>query len=225
MPTKLGHIADGVIVVTCLFVFGSTVYRAQRSTVVVDAAKAEFIENWRDLVPHGIPYGSDSAQVTIIEFGDLECSACRRFSTRIKDLEKKYGKDLALVFVHYPLSQHRFAIPAARALECAAQQGETRKLFDLIYEKQDSIGLKEWESYATEAGVPNPVAVTLCIKSSHTFRRIETGLSLGPKVAVRGTPTFVVNGWRLAPNDKFSESVDLIMNGKQPYDDFKRRAY
>ena len=70
----------------------------------------------------------------------------------------------------------------------------------------------------------NPEAVTPCIKSNRQFTRIETGRTLGAKLGVTGTPTFVVNGWRVAPSEKFDAQIDLVMNGKVPYEDFKRRT-
>ena len=76
---------------------------------------------WNTLLDAGILLDgtSSSAPVTVVEFIDLECTACRQSHSAFMDVKKEFGDSVAHLLVHHPLGNHRFAIPAARAAECA----------------------------------------------------------------------------------------------------------
>src|SRR5687767_13073569 len=82
-----------------------------------------FVEGWKDLLAAGIRVGPTDAPVTIVEFVDFECPFCRRADSVLTGVQQRYGNDVAFVFVHFPLPNHRFAMPGARAAECALAQG------------------------------------------------------------------------------------------------------
>jgi protein-disulfide isomerase len=183
---------------------------------------AEYWESWKKAVPVGIVMGDTSASVTVVEFADLECPACRQFNGRVEDLKKKMGADLAIVFVHYPLRQHRFARKAARALECADLQGAAGRLLPVVFNHQDSIGLKTWRSFAEDASISDVGEFDACVEGTTPFRRIDDGPAMGDQVGVRGTPTVFVNGWRVG-HDRLEEVVDSLRLGRTPYKKYERR--
>ena len=88
----------------------------------------------------------------------------------------------------------------------------------VAFAKQDSLGLKPWQSYATEAGIADTARFARCVLSTSPVPRIDDGLALGRRIGVRGTPTVVINGWRLArpPYDSLSEVVAGILAGRVP---------
>ncbi len=68
--------------------------------------------------------GDRNAKVKFIEYSDFECPFCIRFHTTVKQVEKDYAKDVAIVFRHFPLEQlHPNAKPAALASECVNELG------------------------------------------------------------------------------------------------------
>jgi hypothetical protein len=81
------------------------------------------VGNWADLEQAGHRIGPASAKLTIVEFGDFECPACGEFEHTLQQVRRAYPKDVAVVFRHWPLPYHKLAYPAARAAECAADQG------------------------------------------------------------------------------------------------------
>src|SRR5262245_61999730 len=105
-------VTTGLVAYRTLFV-GAT------RPVAPDDQKASFVENWSDLLDSGTQIGLSSASVKIIEFSDFECPFCARFGNALRDVRAKYPNDIAVVYVHFPIPTHRFAIPAARAAECA----------------------------------------------------------------------------------------------------------
>lgn len=168
----------------------------------------------------GIRVGDSAAAATIVEFADLECPACRAFHMTLEEVLKKHPNDLSLVYVAYPLPMHRFALGAARAAECAHRYGRFREWVDVVYDKQDSLGLKSWGSYAKEAGLPDTVAISKCATDPTPVGRIQAGLALGNKIRITGTPTVIVNGWRFhyTPNGhELTNVIEAIAEGRVPY--------
>jgi len=60
--------------------------------------------------------GSENAAVTLVAFSDYQCPFCSRIEPTFKQLEKKYGNRLRVVFRDFPLNQiHPNAIKSAEA--------------------------------------------------------------------------------------------------------------
>jgi hypothetical protein len=58
------------------------------------------VENWEALVGGGRRVGSDSAIMTIVEFGDFQCPACKQFHERVlSPLMAQHPDEVALVFI------------------------------------------------------------------------------------------------------------------------------
>lgn len=158
---------------------------------------AERFASWQDAIPHSIFVGGDStAAVTILEFADLECPVCRGFEETMAQLLSERGTEFQFRYVSYPLVQHRFALPAARALECADSLGKAPEWIRTVYKFQDSLGLKPWEEFAKESGIAETDLVTRCAQSADLYPRIEAGRKLAGRVGIRGTPTVLINGWK-----------------------------
>jgi protein-disulfide isomerase len=181
-------------------------------------AAPTYMSTWKELLGVGIRDGDSMAKVTVVEFSDLECPVCRRFHSRLREVQQADSGNVAFVFVHYPLPQHRFARPAARAAECADAQGRFSQFINVVYEKQDSLGLKSWTSFASDAGLRDIVGFERCQADAGKPSRIDAGIAVGDKIRVTGTPTVIINGWRFAsaPFDSLSSIVSRISLGQTP---------
>jgi protein-disulfide isomerase len=68
--------------------------------------------------------GPDSAGITLVEYGDFECSYCAQAAPVVSELRRLFGDDLRFVFRNMPLTElHAHAERAAEAAEAAALQG------------------------------------------------------------------------------------------------------
>ncbi len=76
-----------------------------------------------DPLPPGLQQLQDPHQLTVIEFTDFECPACRALQPILAGVLKEQGEQARLVRLHFPIPAHRFARGAARAVLCAEQQG------------------------------------------------------------------------------------------------------
>lgn len=159
------------------------------------AEAPKFIEDWRRILDVGVEIGTRTAPVKLLEFSDLECSFCRRFHQLTLPLvRREFGDSVSLVFIHFPLPNHRFAEPAAKAAECAGAQSAFGAYVEAIFAKQDSLGLRSWTAWAVDAGVQDTARYNTCLKGDAGKARIASGKEMALKLGVRGTPGIMVNG-------------------------------
>jgi len=226
MQSKFDAVVTATLVVCALITTGLVVRREMRgspeSTVGPVAAKSPvWLPDWHNYLDRGERIGSTGASVQLVEFADFECPFCGTFHQTMKEVRARYPSQVALTFVHFPLPMHRFAIPAARVAECARNQGHFEAMHDQLFEGQDHFGLKPWVDYATAAAVPDMTEFDACVKNTNPIPRVEEGKALGAKLDVHGTPTVIINGWKLEhpPSEQELEKmVQRVLAGKQPVD-------
>ena len=118
---------------TALYMIAGEVVDVSRSADQISAelaeqdraaeAKATEVRDQLSSELEGLPYrGSADAPVTVVEFSDFQCPYCARGAKTVEQLLDKYGDKVKFVFAHFPLSFHPWAMPAAIASACAAQQ-------------------------------------------------------------------------------------------------------
>jgi protein-disulfide isomerase len=183
------------------------------------ARPPKFFKDWAGYAVSSHRLGPATAALTIVSLADLECPFCRAFHQDEERFRQQHPDEVALVFVQYPLSMHRFANLAARAAECANDQRRFEAFVAKVFEKQDSLGLKEWSSFASEAGIRDTVSFRRCVSARSDVEAVRAGKAFGDYVELTGTPTVLVNGWRLphAPKEAdLEESLRLVHLGKPP---------
>lgn len=153
------------------------------------------IDDWAQYTRGGHRRGPVAAPVTIVEFADFECPACQQFARNaLPAALQKYGQQVSHIFRHWPLPQHRFAYPAARAAVCASRQGKFTEFHDAIYAAPDSLGFIAFSELALRAGVADTTAFNLCNSQQGTVPEIESDIIAAKNVGANGTPTILVNG-------------------------------
>lgn len=174
-------------------------------------ARPAFLSGWERLVDFGIRDGAPGSRVTVLQFSDLECPFCRSFHATLRAIQGEFGADVSTAFVHFPLSSHRFARPAAKALECAAQQRNASRMTDVLFQYQDSLGLQPWSWFALQADISSITGFDRCVADTSAFARIERGRFLAESLQLSGTPTVVINGWRLPEPPDSGTLHDLVV--------------
>ncbi len=144
--------------------------------------------------------GGDNAQVTLVEYGDYQCSYCGQAYPIVKNAQAHMGDKLRFVFRNFPLSQiHAHAVHAAAAAEAAAAQGKFWPMHDMLYENQQSLHDADLVGYARELGLDEKK-----FAADMTARKIEAkiqaDLDSGAESGVNGTPSFFINGVRFDGN-------------------------
>ena len=172
----------------------------------------------------GPEQGPKDAVVTIVEFGDLECPACKKAQENLNKLMGDEPK-AKLIFQNFPLEQiHKWAMPAAKYVDCLGRQNNEAvwKFIATTYDHQSEINEQNTEemlkSYVKEAG-GDPAAVSACVAKPETEKRVRESMALGEKLNVNSTPTFFIDGRKVAnfvntPYEAVKAMVDYdVANG------------
>jgi len=150
-------------------------------------------------------WGPTDALVTVVEYSDFECPYCRAFFRDTYPLFKtRYQNKVRFVFKHFPVAaSHPDAEPAARASECAREQGKFWEFYDIAY-AQDDLSRVSLIDYAKKAGVKNIDQFVACFDSGKYADRVEANRQEGRLLGIPGTPTFFINGYPLAGYQSFA---------------------
>jgi protein-disulfide isomerase len=193
----LGALANGVLMLCAVVVTGLVIRQEFfKSTTSVEAPRPISVPNWRAYAQGGHRSGPDDAPVTMVVFSDFQCPACRLLATHAKALRTEFPRELAIIHRHAPLSMHPFAVDAARASECAAQQERFAAFHDALFVDQADIGLASWNRFAVNAGIPGLAAFDQCMAASAPSRTLHADTLAARELKVAGTPTLLINGLR-----------------------------
>ena len=161
--------------------------------------------------------GKLDSQVTLIEYGDFQCPACKSFFPLVNEIKNTYGDRIKFQFRHFPLVQiHNNAFIGSRAAEAAGKQGKFFEMHDLLYENQDSWSTASnpatiLESYATQLGLELDKFKT-DMNSASVADTINADVKAAQATGGNSTPTFVLNGKRIEQNprsvDDFKKLID-----------------
>jgi protein-disulfide isomerase len=177
------------------------------------------LRNWRSFAIGGHRIGPESASVIVVEFADFECPFCAQFANGpLKAMQAKYPGKFAVLFRHWPLGFHRFALPTARAAECAARQSRFEQFHDLVYARQDSLGLKTYHDFGRDAGIPDLSAFDRCTTDTATVAAIVEDSRAAESLHANGTPTILINGMMIvgAPDTAmFEDQLKKAMAGSR----------
>lgn len=145
-------------------------------------------------------------EITIVEFSDFECPACRNSLSLVKQVLDQYGENIRFIYRHLPLeSIHKNARAAAMASEYAADQGKFWDYHDLLFEKQDEwAGERDpkpfFRQYAEEVGL-DMTNFDAAFDNSEYKDRIDVDQRDGYALGVQATPTFYVDGVQVNTQD------------------------
>jgi protein-disulfide isomerase len=174
-------------------------------------------------IPIEKPNVKVSSPVVLEEYGDYQCPPCGLLYPVLKDIEHEYGKQLQIVFHHFPLAKiHKNAMNAARAAEAARNQGKFWEMHDRLYRNQNA-----WKDlddprpmfiqYAQELGL-NTDRFTRDIDSPEVEQRINSDMQKGTSVGVTGTPTVFIDGnmlrYEATSPDGIRQGINFMLQRK-----------
>jgi len=162
-------------------------------------------------------FGTKGAPITIVEYSDFQCPFCSRGYHTLKEVEKKYGDKVHVIYKNLPLDIHPQALPAAQYFEAISIQdpAKAKAFHDMVFENQEELGKKK-EKFLDE--VVKKVGADLAqvkkdIKSKDVNDRINADMEEAQKFGFSGTPGFLVNGVAIRgayPADHFASIIDRL---------------
>lgn len=185
-----------------------------------DATQSEALAGSGAIVKHIA--GKQDATVTLVEYSDFQCSACRAYYPVVEQVVEKYKDKISFEYRHYPLaSLHRNAFAAARASEAAGNQGKFWEMYRLLFENQSSwaesgAAQSTFEAYAKQLNLDAERFKT-DFASSDTNNAINASIKqFNDQALPQSTPTFLLNGKRIEARNSvedFSKLIDAATAG------------
>ena len=157
--------------------------------------------------------GPEDAKITIIEFGDYECSFCKQWNAEIwPQLQAAYPDRIQLVYRDFPLiGLHENAVPAAEAANCAGEQGKYWAYHDLLFQNQESLSDEKYAILASELGL-SISSFNTCLTDQTYASEVEDDFQEAITLGLTGTPTFFINGYRVEGVPSFDDFQGIIEN-------------
>lgn len=139
--------------------------------------------------------GPASAPVKLVVYSDFECPFCAEYAATLGDAQKEFGERIAVVYRHYPLEFHAYALAAAEASECAATQGKFWEMHDALFGRTAAEGLNA-DSFADSAQALglDVEAFTQCTQERSYAQNIVKEIVQAEQLGVTATPTTFING-------------------------------
>lgn len=146
---------------------------------------------------HSPVMGPADAKVTIVEFLDPSCEACRAFYPIVKQIMAEFPKDTRLVIRYAPI--HEGSDVAARLLEAARLQDKYVPVLEKVFAEQPQWAVhgapdldRLW-AFAGEAGL-DVARARNDAQSAAITAVLEQDIADMKAINLEGTPTFFVNG-------------------------------
>jgi len=169
------------------------------------------------LIENGSPImGNPNAPITILEWGDYQCTFCYKFHQNSLDTIKedfvKTG-EVKIIFKDFPLNGFDSKL-AAEATYCAQDQNKYWEYHDELYKNWGG----ERTGWITQESL-NKFAITIDLNlkefndclDNHTYKdRVNTHYQFGKELGIDATPSFLV----------FNGEKIIKIRGNQPLDVF-----
>jgi protein-disulfide isomerase len=173
----------------------------------------------KSLTENGSPIkGSSFAPITILEWGDYQCTFCYRFhQTSFNIIYDEYiepGK-VNLVFKDFPLNGPD-SVLAAEAAYCAGDQGKYWQYHDELYinwggERTGWITRESLDKFASTVNLELD-NFNSCLDEKKYHQRVLDLEKFGKEIGINATPSFLI----------FNNEKIIKITGNQPIDVFRK---
>jgi protein-disulfide isomerase len=160
-----------------------------------DAFHARFdAGNLKTIITDGAPeMGPPNAVVTIVEWADFECPACRAVYPLLDELAHRYPTQVRVVYKFYPLSAHPHGEISARTAAAAFRQGKFWEMHHLLFENQDKLEQPDLERYAKQLNL-DLARFRADLGSKEIGELIEKDRKQADGLGLDGTPFLFIGG-------------------------------
>lgn len=151
---------------------------------------------------------TNPAKMTILEFADFSCPACKAVSPVLHNFVKSRN-DIQFIFMFFPLdgtcneaiSRSGNGRPCwlASATYCANEQNKGWQMHDQLFELFHEVKRSDLVDIAKNIGL-NHQDFSECLEAGDTLEVIKSQARQGEKAKITGTPSIFINGKQLSSN-------------------------
>ena len=209
------------------FIDGENSQLLVETPTITNIEKQQNMSNLATLVKNGSPMlGNIDAPLTLVEFGDYQCSYCKRHFDQTHDLiMKNYvaTSKVKILFKDMIVTPGEDSVNAAHAAHCAKDQGMFWKYHYMLYNNWEGestgwVTSDNLNKFAKNIGL-DINKFSKCMSEDKWMELINASQDDANTLNVTGTPSFFLIGpWQ--ETDEQKNEITRI-HGAQPYDVFK----
>ena len=162
--------------------------------------------------------GNPDAKITVVEFGDYQCTFCYKFHNDVmKKINDKYieSGDVNFVYKDFPLNG-KSSILASEASYCAQQQDRFWTYHDMLYdnwggENTGWITQEILTDFAKESEL-NLEKFNSCMANSEFRQKVLNNEQFAKEININATPSFLI----------FNDNEVYRIVGAQPFEQFEQ---
>jgi uncharacterized membrane protein len=148
---------------------------------------------------------SGGAKVVVVKFNDYQCPACRQAYVAYKAIQERYEREqpgaVAFINVDYPLESecntggvHGAACEAAVAVRLARGRNRGREMEAWLFDNQETLTRDRVKTGLAEIAQVDDFDA----QYATVLEQVRADARIGQKLEIQGTPTFFINGIRIA---------------------------
>jgi len=160
---------------------------------------------------HTYIHGNPNAVMTLVEFSDFACPACKLYFPVISNLRKNYSNYIKIAYRHFPLPQYPNSKKAAIAAQVAGEQGKFWEYHDVLYENQQNMEEETLFKYAQQLNLDLEKFKNDYYNGNFNTL-VDDDIKTAHKLGVNATPTFYLNGKLL--NAKSAQDLESYITGE-----------
>lgn len=152
------------------------------------------VSDWDRIRADGLLLGDSAAAMSIVEFVDYRCPACRSAEGVVAAIERDFPAQVSRVVRLVPVRRgDAVSDTAALSAVCAAEQGGFEGMHRVLFAHGDLVGAARWDSLARLAQITDTERFFGCLRSPRAQMRIEADRAEGEALGVSMLPTFIID--------------------------------
>ena len=155
--------------------------------------------------------GSADAPITVVEYSSYACGFCSNFAlSEFPTIKEQYIDTGKVRWVCRHAVSSNTGQAAARAAECASDQGAFFDYRDLLLANPNNLNEESFKDHATTLGLDRSL-FDACLASGEKQSRVEEDLASAHALGVPATPTYFVDA-EMVRGFKTAEAMGAIIN-------------
>ena len=176
------------------------------------------ILNKENLMQGSTILGNPDAKITIVEFGDYQCTFCYKFHDEtMKKIDQAYIKaeNVNFVYKDFPLNGPQ-SILASEASYCAQKQNKFWEYHNTLYDNWGGENTG-WITKNVLIGFANDIKLDLdsfsqCLENSEFKQKVLDNEQFAREIGIDATPSFLI----------FNDNELYRIIGAQPFEKFEQ---
>jgi predicted DsbA family dithiol-disulfide isomerase len=153
--------------------------------------------------------GPSDAPVTVVEFSDYLCPACRKAHMAVKSARSRFKGKVRWVFKDMPLPREG-ARELAAVVHCADDQDRFWEFQDLIYEAGRQPDEETMKRFAGRLGLDVP-RFESCVSKRSRLHQVDQDAKEAVKAGITAVPTFLINGRKIVGAKSLRKAIDQAL--------------